>query len=175
MTRSCRCGRPVAKGRRAYCSATCANAAHTAGRATRWQATATRRPVTRRNDWRDQPGADQAAAAVRARAAAGELCYFHRHPDHPHCPGRIDLRLDGARDRWAFTVHHLKRIMDGGPAVPHPALLAPAHRACNARDGLLAQNRRSRTVLSAFTGSDAPPFVPRDTQVPPVGRTSEEW
>jgi hypothetical protein len=128
-----------------------------------------------RTDWRDVPGARDLITQIRARAAAGERCHFWRHPDHPQCPGPIDLSLDGRRHRWAFTVHHLARRMHGGPAVPHTALAAPAHRACNSRDGLLAQNRRRRTALEGLTGShvaqrDQPGEVPL-----PVERTSEAW
>lgn len=174
MTR-CRCGRPVAPPRRRYCSQACADAAHLAGRAARWHATATRRHVTRRDDWRNQAGAARLDAAIRARAAAGEPCYFHHRPGYEQCPGRIDLRLDGRVDRWAFTVHHLVRIMDGGPAVPHTALAAPAHRACNARDGLLQQNGRRSGSPSVVTRRDGGPMTQGDMGVPPVGRTSEDW
>lgn len=165
MTR-CRCGRPVGKGRRRYCSPTCATAARTAAGGY-WR---TRTTPGTRPDWRDQPGADQVIAAVRARAATGEPCYFHQHPA---CPGPINLAI--TRGRWAFTVHHLNRIMDGGPLVPHPALAAPAHRACNARDGLSAQNRRRSGSPAVVTRGDGGAMAQRDMGVPPVGTTSEEW
>jgi hypothetical protein len=77
--------------------------------------------------------------AVRGRAQQGEPCYF-RHT-YPQCPGgwAWDLPYNHA---WAFTAHHLHRIMDGGSPVPDPAMMVPAHRSCNARDGLQAQNHR---------------------------------
>ena len=81
-----------------------------------------------------------ACAIVRERVRLGARCWFWRRPGHELCPGRIDLRLPG-NHRFAFTAHHKHRVMDGGAAVVHADDLAPAHRACNARDGLIRQNQ----------------------------------
>ena len=78
-------------------------------------------------------------AAVRDRAIQGEPCYFGRI--YPSCPMGWDWTLP-YNHAWAFTAHHLHRIMDGGAPVPDPSLMVPAHRSCNARDGLQAQNNR---------------------------------
>lgn len=104
-----------------------------------------------------------ACAVVRKRAEAGEPCYFWRQPHYEDCPGGFDWTLHALfpNHRWAFTAHHLHRLMDGGPPVPDPALMAPAHRACNARDGLRAQNAR-RAGLSTIT-------------IHPTERTSRPW
>lgn len=90
--------------------------------------------------------------AVRGRAQQGELCYF-RHT-YTQCPGawNWDLPYNHA---WAFTAHHLHRIMDGGAPVPDPALMVPAHRSCNARDGLRAQNHR-RAYIRLYGQSPMP-------------------
>jgi hypothetical protein len=95
-----------------------------------------------------------ATAEVRERAKGGEPCWFWgRDPD---CPGPgWDWRL-GHNHRDAFTAHHLNRLMDGGEAVPDSRLMAPAHRGCNARDGLRAQNARragvpARAVVAGVT------------------------
>lgn len=82
-----------------------------------------------------------AVEAVRARVAAGARCWFWRKPGHDVCPGAINLEVR-ANTRWSFTAHHLQRLMDGGAAVVDAALMVPAHRACNARDGLMAQNAK---------------------------------
>ena len=93
-----------------------------------------------------------ALAVVRERVRAGALCWFWRKPGHEACPGRIDLRLP-ANHRWALTGHHLHRLMDGGSALPaRPSELAPAHRACNARDGLIAQNARRAALRARGVG-----------------------
>jgi hypothetical protein len=79
---------------------------------------------------------------VKDRAqAGGELCWFYRRPGHEACPGGFDFGLHW-QDKDAITVHHLHRRMDGGDLVPDVADLVPAHRGCNARDGLRAQNER---------------------------------
>lgn len=82
-----------------------------------------------------------ACAEVRERARLGERCWFWRRRGHEACPGSIDLRLP-SNARWAFTAHHKHRLMDGGAALVSSRDMAPAHRACNARDGLMAQNAR---------------------------------
>jgi hypothetical protein len=78
---------------------------------------------------------------IRERVRLGARCYFWRRPGHEQCPGAIDLRLP-SNHRLAFTAHHLQRLMDGGAAVVSAQFMAPAHRGCNARDGLMAQNAR---------------------------------
>lgn len=83
----------------------------------------------------------RAAQPVRARAMAGEPCYFWGRYGYDDCPGGWNWALPW-NHRWAFTVHHLHRVMDGGQVIAHPDHMAPAHRACNARDGLRAQNAR---------------------------------
>src|ERR1043165_6781554 len=84
-----------------------------------------------------------ACAEVRERVRLGERCWFWRKRGHEACPGRIDLRLPG-NARWEFTAHHKRRLMDGGAALVRSVDMAPAHRACNARDGLMAQNARRK-------------------------------
>lgn len=84
-----------------------------------------------------------ACAEVRERVRLGERCCFWRKRGHEACPGRIDLRLP-SNARWAFTAHHKHRLMDGGAALVRSVDMAPAHRACNARDGLMAQNNRRK-------------------------------
>lgn len=69
------------------------------------------------------------------------MCHFHGMAGFDRCPGRIDLALP-TQDRWAFTAHHLQRLMDGGQPNVGVDDLAPAHRSCNAADGLRAQNAR---------------------------------
>ncbi len=95
---------------------------------------------------------------VRDRVRHGEPCYL--------CGDPIDLTLYW-RSGGAFTSHHLARLMDGGAAVPDPALMVPAHRACNARDGLRAQNAR-RAARKA--GLDYQPPVHQHTE-----RHSRPW
>jgi hypothetical protein len=98
------------------------------------------------NRGRDSQAYRRASAVVRQRAANGEPCYFWgRHPQCPH--PWINLQLP-SQHRHAFTAHHLDRLMDGGTVLPDPTLMAPAHRGCNARDGLMAQNarRQGRTI-----------------------------
>ena len=112
-----------------------------------------------------------AVQAVRDRAAAGEPCYFWADPRCPHHPptghysdaGRFDLDLPH-QHRNAFTAHHLNRLMDGGQPVPDPTHMAPAHRGCNSRDGLTAQNARRQ-------GLDYPPAQPPHQPSP----RSQEW
>jgi hypothetical protein len=82
-----------------------------------------------------------AVAAVRAKVERGAPCHFWRKTGHEACPGRINLTLHH-NHRLAFTAHHLRRLMDGGAPVVNPDQMAPAHRSCNARDGLMAQNQR---------------------------------
>jgi hypothetical protein len=92
----------------------------------------------------------EAVALVRERALEGERCWFWRRPGHEECPGRIRFDVH-YQTRWAFTAHHLQRLMDGGAAVVQGRAMAPAHRACNARDGLRAQNaRRARGGASGM-------------------------
>lgn len=86
----------------------------------------------------------QAAAALRVQVEAdprAHPCYFYGRPGFERCPGLIDLDLH-PQERWAFTAHHLERLMDGGQA--DTDRLVQAHRACNAADGLRAQNARRR-------------------------------
>lgn len=167
MIRRCQACHARLTGRqRKYC-ARCAPIARIAA-GSYWAGAAARTAAAGRTDWRGLPGAPEAIAAVRARATAGEPCYFHGRPGHPTCPGLINMALPGARHRWAFTVHHIQRIMHGGLAVPHPALLAPAHRGCNSRDGLYAQNQRrqarSQGVVVTQRGGPAPSTVERWTE-----------
>lgn len=90
-----------------------------------------------------------AETAVRARAQAGEPCWFWRQAGYEDCPGGWDWTLHHNHP-LAYTTHHLHRLMDGGNATPQPDDMAPAHRRCNARDGLKAQNARraGRTLAS---------------------------
>lgn len=98
--------------------------------------------------------AKAAAAQVRARAQAGEPCWFYRQTHYEDCPGGWNWQLP-ANHRWAYTTHHLHRLMDGGTPDPDPAQMAPAHRGCNARDGLRAQNaRRAGMHLPTVTHSE---------------------
>jgi hypothetical protein len=85
------------------------------------------------------PGYDMAVAEVRRRAQQGEGCFFRGVC--PMCPGVWDWGLPSNHGD-AFTAHHLHRVMEGGSVVVDPALMAPAHRRCNAWDGLTAQNAR---------------------------------
>jgi hypothetical protein len=104
----------------------------------------------------------EAAGEVRKRAQAGESCWFWGRD--PACPSPgWDWQLDH-NHRYAFTVHHLNRLMDGGEMIPDSRLMVPAHRGCNARDGLKAQNARR-------TG------IPGHTVIPGVTleRTSRTW
>lgn len=82
-----------------------------------------------------------AVEAVRKRAMHGEGCYFYGQPGYGDCPGGFNWGLH-YQDPMAFTAHHRARLMDGGAAVPDPADMFPAHRGCNSRDGLRAQNHR---------------------------------
>jgi hypothetical protein len=91
---------------------------------------------------------NQAVAEVRQRAQAGEVCWFYQI--RPECHGMWDWSLD-SNDGWAFTAHHLDRLMDGGPPVPDPRLMVPAHRGCNAWDGLRAQNARRQGLHLSTT------------------------
>lgn len=92
---------------------------------------------------------------VRERVRRGERCWFWRKRGHEACPGVVDLRLQ-ANHRWAFTAHHKRRLMDGGSALARVEDMAPAHRACNARDGLMAQNaRRAEQRSRAVARGDA--------------------
>jgi hypothetical protein len=87
----------------------------------------------------------EATQVVRQRAQAGEPCYFWHQPGYEDCPGGWNWNLHHNHP-YAYTTHHLHRLMDGGHPTPDPALMAPAHRACNARDGLRAQNARRAGV-----------------------------
>lgn len=107
---------------------------------------------------------------LREQVARGRVCWFYGRPGHDQCPRTIDLGLP-SQHRYAFTAHHLQRLMDGGPAVPRLADMAPAHRACNARDGLHAQNARRRTAVSFLGGQ---PLAGRRPDLP-QDATSQEW
>src|SRR5438128_766538 len=101
--RPCRvCGQVCTGARKSYCSDRCADL------------------------WRKRPGVwgtvggpqrprgaafDKAVAEVRARAKAGEPCWF--------CGGGFNWALHH-NHRGGFTVHHLHRVMDGGDPVPDP-------------------------------------------------------
>jgi hypothetical protein len=90
-----------------------------------------------------------ATAQVRSRAQQGEACWFWGRDPHCPCPG---FPWDAHHNHpLAFTAHHLDRLMDGGDPVPDPRLMVPAHRSCNARDGLRAQNERrmARATVAA--------------------------
>lgn len=128
---------------------------------------ATQRPRPAPKNGRDGPAYRAACAVVRERAQRGEHCYFEGR--HPECPGGyFDLALPH-NHRHAFTAHHIRRLMDGGVPVPDPRLMYPAHRGCNARDGLQAQNAL-RTGTSTTT--QAPPTP---TAALMVERTSRAW
>lgn len=104
------------------------------------------RPQPDRHDPRNTKAGRALIAAVRERVRrTGEPCHFWRKPGYEQCPGRINLDLP-SNHRWAFTTHHTWRIMDGGPALPHPDTVPAAHRACNSADGLRAQNARRRAT-----------------------------
>lgn len=123
------------------------------------------RPQTDRDDPRHTTAGAALIEAVRQRVRhTGELCHFYGQPGYERCPGHIDLTLP-SQDKWAFTTHHLERIMDGGPALPNPDQVPAAHRSCNSSDGLRAQNARRRGTHSVTnTGGNAP-----------TERTSEPW
>lgn len=93
-----------------------------------------------------------AIAEVRTRARRGEPCCF--------CGGGFDWALHH-NDARAFTAHHGARLMEGGAPVPDPSTMFPAHRACNSRDGLQAQNQRRRTHQQAPTYSSDEPHSRR--------------
>jgi hypothetical protein len=82
-----------------------------------------------------------AETTVRQRAQAGEPCWFWLQPGYEDCPGGWDWQLHHNHP-LGYTTHHLHRLMDGGDATPQAEDMAPAHRRCNARDGLKAQNAR---------------------------------
>lgn len=82
-----------------------------------------------------------AVAAVRRRAQEGEPCHFYGRPGYEDCPGGFDWGLH-YQHPMAFTAHHRARLMDGGAPVVDPSQMDPAHRGCNSRDGLRAQNHR---------------------------------
>lgn len=104
---------------------------------------------------------ERAAATVRERAHNGEPCWFWGRD--PYCPDpHFDWQLP-SNHRLAYTTHHLDRLMDGGDPAPDPACMVPAHRGCNARDGLNAQNARRR---------GQPTTTPTTT---PTERTSRNW
>jgi hypothetical protein len=109
-------------------------------------------PVVRSAPKRGRAGSAYHAAvqAVRQRAMAGEPCHFHNL--NPDCPGYWDWTLHH-NHRAAFTAHHLVRLMDGGVPVPDPRLMAPAHRSCNAWDGLRHQNHVRRIQRHAIIGA----------------------
>ncbi len=162
------CGKRVAgPRRRRFCSDTCAD-------------------LRRRADgrgWTTVPGNGDTGGrkgrayvklreGVRERVRQGEGCHFYGRPGWEDCPGAIDLNLP-RNHRNAFTAHHLVRLMEGGTPVPGAALMAPAHRGCNARDGLKAQNaRRARRVPAQYQPTTA---LPMQVARPPGERTSRTW
>lgn len=102
-----------------------------------------------------------ACAEVKRRAREqGELCWFYGKIGHEQCPGVIGWTLHW-QDTMACTVHHLDRLMDGGQMVPDLRRMVPAHRGCNSRDGLYAQNARR-------SGESVTTTVTRE-------RSSREW
>jgi hypothetical protein len=69
-------------------------------------------------------------------------CYFCRRPIN------YELTRVNHLHRLAGTVHHIRGLAQGGDP-EDPANLAPAHRACNCRDGavkLLELKRQQRIV-----------------------------
>lgn len=116
--------------------------------------------LTRNAPHRGRSGKDylEAVESARARVRRGERCWFWRKPGHDACPGVISLEV-APNTRWSFTAHHLERLMDGGAAVVDGRLMAPAHRACNARDGLMAQNARRARARKGVGHTRVP--VPR--------------
>ncbi len=120
----------------------------------------TQRPRPAPHNGRQGAAYQTACAEVRKRAKQGEPCHFWQQPGYEDCPGGWNWNLP-PNHRWAYTTHHLHRLMDGGHPIPDPALMAPAHRACNARDGLIAQNNRRAGLSTAG--------------VHPTDRTSRHW
>ena len=113
------------------------------------------------NNGRETTAYRTAARTVRARAEAGEPCWFWQRD--PNCPGPgWNWQLPPGH-RWAYTTHHLHRLMDGGEPAPDPNHMAPAHRGCNSRDGLQAQNARRAGLPTAtsLTIRDAPEITSR--------------
>jgi hypothetical protein len=104
-----------------------------------------------------------AVREVRARAQAGEPCYF--------CGGGFDWGLH-YQHAGAFTAHHQVRIMDGGIPVPSPELMSPAHRGCNSRDGLQAQNQRRALQNGGPTDTPTHSVINTDSY---LETNSREW
>jgi hypothetical protein len=88
-----------------------------------------------------------------------------------------------SRTPMSFSGHHIERVMDGGAAVVDISKLVPAHRGCNAADGLRAQNNRRAAhkrgevydptlddiaILHALSGS-------LTTVIPMDDPTSRDW
>jgi hypothetical protein len=94
------------------------------------------------NRGRDSQAYRRASDVVRQRAKDGEICWFYGK--RPECPGKVWWWGIHPNDKRAFSTHHLIRLMDGGDVLPDPALMVPAHRGCNAWDGLKAQNDRRK-------------------------------
>ncbi len=109
------------------------------------------RPQPARVDPRNTKAGRALIEAVRQRVRrTGEPCCFWRQPGYERCPGRINLDLP-TNHPWAFTTHHVQRIMDGGAALPHPDKVKAAHRSCNSADGLRAQNARRQAIRRVTT------------------------
>lgn len=124
---------------------------------------ANQRPRHAPNRGRDSQPYRRACVEVRKRAKRGERCWFWGKD--PHCPAPgFDWTLP-ANHRWAFTTHHLDRLMDGGHVLPDPGMMVPAHRGCNARDGLRAQNQRRAGLPTIHTA----------TTVETEQSTSRDW
>jgi hypothetical protein len=113
----------------------------------------------------------RAVAQLRGQVQQGRGCWFAGRPGYQDCPGAIDLGLHH-NHRHAFTAHHLDRLMDGGRAVPQGGRLVPAHRCCNARDGLRAQNERRAQHTSMSTTTRTAQARQASTQ---DERTSRAW
>jgi hypothetical protein len=101
----------------------------------KWKSGDTRNPV------RDTKAYREAVRALRAEGRyLGLRCHFHRRTGYEACPGVVDY--DDNHGRWGFTAHHLDKLMHGRGDPVDPRRLVVAHRGCNSRDGLIAQNLR---------------------------------
>ena len=143
------CGNTLTGQQRRYCHpdiAPCRQLSIAANPGTHWRTVAATSTSTRPRT------ADYRALleVTRTRAAGGEACHFHGVPGYEQCPGAIDTGLPPGH-QWGYTMHHLRHIMWGGPVVPGPGDVAPAHRSCNSADGLRQQNIRRRLHMVTTT------------------------